>query len=266
MTPAQKQERKQAKRMLGQTVSSDHLVVHAALQGYIKRPNTAARFCQQNWLVASTLSHIHGVVKQVANEFAALGYGLPATLSVNPQLAPMAEAVLAAGLYPNLMYRSKGTANFTTKEKFKVKLSSSTVLVYSPKKSNDQYGLDWVCFHDMMQSDRVRVAQVATKVSAFAMALLVGHHAIVDDSTHTISDSTHTISPEPATNQVLVVIDNWIVLSMDGQEAEMVLALRQRFHEAFLRHLHHDQSAADHDLHLVTAVMHWIGGESATDS
>ncbi|RHY98037.1 hypothetical protein DYB35_007218 [Aphanomyces astaci] len=198
MTPAQKQERKQAKRMLGQTVSSDHLVVHAALQGYIKRPNGAARFCQQNWLVASTLSHIHGVVKQVANEFAALGYGLPATLSVNPQLAPMAEAVLAAGLYPNLMYRSKGTANFTTKEKFKVKLSSSTVLVYSPK--------------------------------------------------------------------VLVVIDNWIVLSMDGQEAEMVLALRQRFHEAFLRHLHHDQSAADHDLHLVTAVMHWIRGESATDS
>ncbi|RLO03497.1 hypothetical protein DYB28_012728 [Aphanomyces astaci] len=198
----------------------------------------------------------------------------------------MAEAVLAAGLYPNLMYRSKGTANFTTKEKFKVKLSSSTVLVYSPKKSNDQYGLDWVCFHDMMQSDRVRVAQVATKVSAFAMALLVGHHAIVDDSTHTISDSTHTISPEPATNkviniynspwfksmtwhrmgQVLVVIDDWIVLSMDGQEAEMVLALRQRFHEAFLRHLHHDQSAADHDLHLVTAAMHWIGGESATDS
>ncbi|ETV97669.1 hypothetical protein, variant [Aphanomyces invadans] len=198
MTPAQREQRKQIKRALGHTTSSDHLVVHAALQGYILARQSHSRqsvhsYCQQHWLVHTALDHILGVVKQVGNEFAALGYDHPPAALSTPRQQPMAQAVLAAGLYPNLMYKSGSGANFTTKDKFKVKLSSSTVLMY-PKESkpHDDNLVHWVCFHDMMQSERVRVAQVATKVSPFAMALLVGHDAVVDASP--TDDNVHQVS------------------------------------------------------------------------
>ncbi|KAF0692630.1 Aste57867_16306 [Aphanomyces stellatus] len=265
MPPSQKEQRKQIKRQLGQTTASDHLVVHAALQQYLdaKRTRRVGPFCQQNWLVGTTLEHILGVVKQVGNEFAALGYA--ARTAGGPTNMAMAQAVLGSGLYPNLMYRASGGGNFTTKDKFKVKLSSSTVLVYSkPGKAPPTGGqVDWVCFHDMMQSDRVRVAQVATKVSPFAMAIFIGHEAVLEDMDNDNADNDG--EDDAQADIVRVVIDDWAVLHMVRSVAEMVLVLRTRVQDAFLRHLHHDTKGTDaaiHDGQLLRSLHEWMYHET----
>ncbi|CAK4664474.1 hypothetical protein AeMF1_005002 [Aphanomyces euteiches] len=266
MSPAQKAERKQAKRYLGRTTSSDHLVVYAAVQSYLnaKRSSRAGEFCRQYWLLPAAMDHIHRVVDQISSEFSSLGYP-PLKKEASSTNMAVAHAVLGAGLYPNLMYRTTANngKNFTTKEKFKVKVSASSVLDYPP---NRQEKTEWVAFHDMRQSERSRNAQVTTKIAPFILAVFVGHNAALEEIEETddeAAEGQELLGEGGAMSRVRIVIDGWIVLETDRLAAELVLAIRERFDYAFIRHLHQKkhQTTNDHDMQLLRALQSWCSRE-----
>ncbi|OQR88258.1 DEAD/DEAH box RNA helicase [Achlya hypogyna] len=232
---------------LADGAASDHWTLYRAIAGYLLAGDRRAAFCRAHGLVQPTLFHIAAVIKQVELEYVGLGYALQPPAA--PPSLPVAQAVLAAGLYPNLMYRDAGGANYTTKDKHKVRLAGSSVVATKAR------GREWVAFHDMMQFEHGRSAHVGTTVAPLALALFVGHGAEIEER---VVDEEAPDEEDP--ELVDVVIDRWIVLAMARPVAARVLRLRRRLHLAFLNYVQGKGHAAlaPADVALLEAVAKWL--------
>ncbi|KDO28704.1 hypothetical protein SPRG_06558 [Saprolegnia parasitica CBS 223.65] len=258
---AQRNQRRLVKASLASGHESDHWVLYAAIYGFLLASDRdRSHYCRANGLLQPVLFHTSGVIKQIEVEFTSLGYAIPPPMG--PPSPPMAMAVLASGLYPNLMYRDVGSVHYTTKDKFKVRRAGASVL--SPKKPTSR---EWVVFHDMMQTEHARTAQVMTKVHPFTLALLVGASAVLEELPDVDDDDKKKDDDEDEAaflDGVIVVIDGWIALQMEREVATLVLRLRQRLSDAFLNYVaaksHASLSPAD--AALLHAVASWVGRET----
>ncbi|GLE09237.1 hypothetical protein PINS_up020840 [Pythium insidiosum] len=257
-------------------VQSDHLVLLLALQSFLQfhpRAYTEMEaFCRRNMLHRPTLEQIVSIYRQLDRDLQVLGMATetqmiesraaPASRRAGPmpwdhaRLAPYFMA-LGAGLYPNVLVAEQDSTsrNWTSKEKVKVRIDSSSLLQRSgrgnlsrrgPKRDGASSGgenagssLDWMVYHEMMQSERTRVAKNGTKLpSELILLLLVGNSSQV--ATEQVEPEKGAAEEEEVTKppRWRIVLDDWIVFEVDSaEELGVILTLRARLQAAFTRHL-----------------------------
>lgn len=244
---------------------SDHFVLMQALQAYANFPSRSYHdlegFCRKNMLHRPTLDQIFSIYRQSEKEMGDLGMSydtqLFTTKSTNEQLTTYLMA-LSAGMYPNALFTpiSSTSRNWTSKEKVKVKMDSSSVLTWSSASSSSKTcsarsngdspdaddgnssQFDWVVYHEMMQSERTRVAKYGTKLPSMVLLLLfMGKNEQCTIEERVVKQTEDECDGEPM-RRWLLVVDDWIVFEMQTEEeANWMLALRERIHAAFHRHL-----------------------------
>ncbi|CAI5719840.1 unnamed protein product [Peronospora destructor] len=289
-----------------QTVQSDHFVLWKALEAYLDartRSSFKAKdtFCARNKLHRQTLDQLVSIYKQLQQDLDMMGLStatqlVPTAVSRMPaateSVAPYLMA-LSIGMYPNALFTRSGgvSRNWTSKEKVKVKIDGASMVMWSA--ANSQKGKrklgfeqkeisppdEWLVYHEMMQSERTRVAKYGTKLpSLLLQALLMGsveRQSIEEQDADVDVKNDQSVAPP---RKWLLVLDDWIVFELSSAaEARWVALLRERLHAAFVRHLErlHANSQSDgakalsmaeqqlkqHDAELLHALVAWVSSD-----
>ncbi|GMF25156.1 unnamed protein product [Phytophthora fragariaefolia] len=283
------------------TLQSDHFVLWKAFEAYLDaraRSSFKAKdaFCARNKLHRQTLEQLVAIYKQLQQDMDSIGLSavtqlVPTSVSKMPatvdSVAPYLMA-LSVGMYPNALFTRFGGAsrNWTSKEKVKVKMDGSSMVTwaaanpqkYKRKPGSDQDDIgppdEWLVYHEMMQSERTRVAKYGTKLpSVLLQALLMGSvESQAVEKQDTIEENS---DGSVMSSKWLLVLDDWIVFELgNAAEAHWIALLRKRLDAAFIRHLKRlhtnaqpggaktmleaDLQFRQHDTALLHALVAWV--------
>ncbi|CAH0482545.1 unnamed protein product [Peronospora belbahrii] len=292
------------------TLQSDHFVLWKAFGAYLDaRAGSSYKakdaFCARNKLHRQTLDQLVSIYKQLQQDLNRLGLSVatqlvPTAVSTKPatmeSVAPYLMA-LSIGMYPNALFTRSGviSRNWTSKEKVKVKMDGTSMVMWpdaNVKKNKRKHGSEqdevgppdqWLVYHEMMQSERTRVAKYGSRLpSRLLQVLLMG-----SVETQSIEEQTANVEvmndESVAASKWLVVLDDWIVFELsNAAEAHWVALLRKRLHAAFVRHLERlhansqsgeakalstaDQQLRQHDADLVQALVTWVSSDLCHES
>ncbi|TDH67570.1 hypothetical protein CCR75_000062 [Bremia lactucae] len=279
-------------------LQSDHFVLWKAFEAYVdvrtrSSFKTTNAFCAQYKLHRQTLEQLVSIYKQLQQELERIGVSpatqllsMPAagTVATMNSIAPYLMA-LSIGMYPNALFSRSGgvSRNWISKEKVKVKLDGTCIVVWTAGnvlKKNVRYGHmqdegnEWLVYHEMMQSERTRLAKYATKLpSVLLQVLLMG---CLESGKIEAQSAENDTSKE--TCKWLLVLDDWIVYEFSSlDDARWIALLRKRLYAAFLRHLDHlhdnaqhtgakssseeNNELKQHDKELLQALVSWVASD-----
>ncbi|OWZ24304.1 DEAD/DEAH box RNA helicase [Phytophthora megakarya] len=288
------------------TLQSDHFVLWKAFEAYLDARARASfkakdAFCARNKLHRQTLDQLVAIYHQLQQDMESMGLSpttqllptpvpkMPATVeSVAPYLM-----ALSIGMYPNALFTRSGgvSRNWTSKEKVKVKIDGSSMVTWTAANSQkhkrkhgseqDEIGPpdEWLVYHEMMQSERTRLAKYGTKLpSLLLQALLMGS---VENQAVELQDIDLEINTDGsvAASKWLLVLDDWIVFELgSADEAHWIALLRKRLYATFIRHMERlhantghpggartlsekDQQLRQHDAELLHALVTWVSSD-----
>lgn len=278
-------------------LQSDHFALWKAFEAFVNFPSRSFRakddFCSKNMLHRPTLEQIYSIYRQLQDDMEQLGM-TPATQLGGPEgpLLHMEKLTaylmaLSAGMYPNVLFsRSSVSRNWTSKEKVKVKIDGTSMVAWlgfngkTSKKQRNISGADdadnepneWIVYHEMMQSERTRLAKYATKLpSELLLMLLMGNPETLQ------FENIFGGEDEPE-ERWLLILDDWVVFEFQSMDdAFAVLTIRDRLRAAFYRHLDrlHDASQrhnevapnpeadalCQHDVELIKTLTAWVSAD-----
>ncbi|KAH7484531.1 DExH-box ATP-dependent RNA helicase DExH2 [Phytophthora ramorum] len=286
-------------------LQSDHFVLWKAFEAYLDaraRGSFKAKdaFCARNKLHRQTLEQLVSIYKQLQQDMESIGLS-PATQLV-PAAVPKTPATmesvtpylmaLSIGMFPNALFTRSGgvSRNWTSKEKVKVKIDGASMVTWAAANSQkhkkkhgsepDEIGPpdEWLVYHEMMQSERTRVAKYGTKLPSFLLqALLMGS---VETQTVEEQEADVEVNADGSivTSKWLLVLDDWVVFELSSaHEARWIALLRERLHATFIRHLERlhantqqsgtrtlsevDQQLRQHDAELLHALVAWVSSD-----
>ncbi|RLN83758.1 hypothetical protein BBO99_00001853 [Phytophthora kernoviae] len=287
-------------------LQSDHFVLWKAFESYLDaryRSSFKAKdtFCARNKLHRQTLEQLVSIYQQLQLDMESLGLS-PATQLVPtpvPRMPATVESVapflmaLSIGMYPNALFTRSGNVrrNWTSKEKVKVKMDGTSMVTWDTGTSQQlkrKYGSEqddmgppdeWLVYHEMMQSERTRLAKYGTKLpSPLLQALFMGsvETQVVEEQE---AESEINVDGSVAASKWLLVLDDWLVFEMsNANEARWIALLRERLSAAFNRHLERlhaqsqqlggartvpevDQQLTQHDAELLHALVAWVSAD-----
>ncbi|TMW62971.1 hypothetical protein Poli38472_005589 [Pythium oligandrum] len=256
-------------------VQSDHFLLLLAMDAFLKiHPRAFSEmdgFCRRNMLHRPTLEQVTSIYRQLQRDLEVLGMtedsqlvkpALPASaVSRDPRRRASAPSTwsserlgpyfmsLGAGLYPNVLFtkRTSASRNWTSKEKVKVRMESASMLAKAGNTrrgkddddDDDGNSLEWMVYHEMMQSERVRVAKNGSKLpSQLILLLLLGNNDTIQVEEKTIIVEKNPDGEDVTISRWLVVVDEWILFELDSiEEVHVVRTLQRRLQAAFYRHL-----------------------------
>ncbi|KAG1704083.1 hypothetical protein DVH05_006096 [Phytophthora capsici] len=281
------------------TLQSDHFVLWKAFEAYLDARARASfkakdAFCARNKLHRQTLDQLVSIYKQLQQDMDLMGLSPETQLVATPvsrmpatveSIAPYLMA-LSIGMYPNALFTRSGgvSRNWTSKEKVKVKMDGTSMVMWQTANSHKhkrKHGSDrdevgppdeWLVYHEMMQSERTRLAKYGTKLpSPLLQALLMG-----SVETQVVEKFDVEVEDGCDISKWLLVLDDWIVYELDSaDEARWLVLLRQRLHATFVRHLERlhanaqhsggtrtlsevDLQLRQHDAELLHAMVSWV--------
>jgi len=225
-----------AKVELSKNSESDQVTILYALR---KRDQLRQRqgayhdFCRRNYLSPTTLSMIGDLRQNLHRELSSLGFENTTSEDGyhNRHDADIAlwQATIAAGLYPNVAFRMKGEANFSTmtNRKAKIHVSSVNSVRGQPLNSKCQVAegeVEFVAFGEMVRGVAAFTMNQTTHLPSVApLVLLCGN----------------TLHVRPAHGKVkgraILSLDDWIVFACNKETASQLVILRKRLDSAFAR-------------------------------
>lgn len=258
------------------SMQSDHFILMQALEAYASFPSRSYHeldaFCRRNMLHRQTLEQIFSIYRQSQKELEDLGMAHETQLLATNGTDKITGYLMAlgAGMYPNALFTPANSTsrNWTSKEKVKVKMDSSSVLTWNSsalsssssatktrakgKNGRDTDDIDenaaaggqfdWIVFHEMMQSERTRVAKYGSKLSSVLLPMLfMGKNELAKIEERVVlqtmvGDNGEALEVEQ--RSWLFVLDEWIVFELQSvEEASAVMMLRERIQAAFHRHM-----------------------------
>jgi HrpA-like RNA helicase len=292
------------------TLQSDHFVLWKAFEAYLDARARASfkakdAFCARNKLHRQTLEQLVSIYKQLQQDLEVMGLSpatqlVPTPVSKTPatveSVAPYLMA-LSIGMYPNALFTRSGgvSRNWTSKEKVKVKMDGASMVTWTAanaQKHKRRHGSEpdevgppdeWLVYHEMMQSERTRLAKYGTKLpSSLLQALLMGsvETQTVEEQQAEADDSNDGFV---AASKWQLVLDDWIVFELSSaEEARWVALLRERLYATFIRHLERlhvssqqggvtslseeDQQLRQHDAELLHALVAWVSSDLRRES
>ncbi|RLN56115.1 hypothetical protein BBJ28_00002427 [Nothophytophthora sp. Chile5] len=289
------------------SLQSDHFVLWKAFEAYLdarSRSSFKAKdaFCSRNKLHRPTLEQLFAIYRQLQQDMELMGLCTATQLLPTPPTGTHASMdtvtrylmALSVGMYPNALFSRSGgvSRNWTSKEKVKVKLDGASMVAsnggfqQSKKRGADadEGGApdEWLVYHEMMQSERMRLAKYGTKLpSPLLQALLMGSVETQKLEMQPINDEDGLPA---AAAKWLLVLDDWLVFELDSaDEARWVALLRERLHATFARHLERlhansqrsggrqmlseeDEQLKQHDEELLHAVVAWVSTDLSRSS
>ncbi|GMF15244.1 unnamed protein product [Phytophthora lilii] len=288
------------------TLQSDHFVLWKAFEAYLDARARASfkakdAFCARNKLHRQTLEQLVSIYKQLQQDMEVMGLSpgtqlVPTPVSRSPatveSIAPYLMA-LSIGMYPNALFTRSGgvSRNWTSKEKVKVKIDGASMVTWTTANSQkherkhgseqDEVGPpdEWLVYHEMMQSERTRVAKYGTKLPSLLLQALLMGSVEAQAVEEQMIDEERNGGDFAVPRKWLLVLDDWIVFEMSSaDEARWVALLRERLHAAFIRHLERlhanaqhpggvktlsedDQQLRQHDAELLHALVAWVSSD-----
>ena len=229
-----------AKVNLSQNSQSDQITLLHALDLFDdanRRGGTSLfRICQENYLSQATLNMISELRGNIAREL--MGMGFPNVnsqgphtrndaISTNAMPLALLQAVLVAGLYPNIASRTAGCPNFSTafNRKCKVHVSSVNAIRGQPLNSrcNVPPGVtEFIVFGEMVRGKDMFTVMNVTNATPSPVAIIL------------LCGNVHVRPAESEGGESIVSVDDWICFRMNRDVASALIVLRQRLQEAFL--------------------------------
>ena len=175
-----------AKLRLSCNSNSDHIANIFALKGYqdvLTKSGESGIFgyCRRNYLSHSTMRMIHGMKRQVIDQFKQLKLlkSTPeawAHANRHAMNTDVLKTILAFGLYPNLLRRHPTHKNFQGRgnRKCRVQKSSVTNLTGGALRETNANSFTWICFGEMLKGDRSELVRDATVLSPVSILFCTG--------------------------------------------------------------------------------------------
>lgn len=191
---------------------SDHLSVLLAFNQWsqLKRSDgrKAKAFLRDNFLSYYALSNIIQLKKQLVKYMSDIGFA-PSTHQINDAGdLHLVRAVIAAGLYPNIVIaprslsgKTAGEVAFRGQQNGEIYLHPSTI-AFKAKALDSRYG----CYHEIIKTSKIYIRD-CTAVSKFAILLFGGALSVYQ---------THGV----------VTVDHWLKFKVDAKPATLVKYLR----------------------------------------
>jgi HrpA-like RNA helicase len=228
------------------TEGSDHLTVLTAFNEWknirLNEGDRAARdFLRDSFLSRMTLFQMDESRKQYAKLLVDIGFlprgfrltGKEHGANSNAKNLGLVKAVLAAGLYPNIIVAPQAIVNGTSKQaangiafksrnKGDVHLHPCTIM-FTAKRLDSRY----CCFHEIVKTTKMYIRDCTT-VSPFALVLFGGALRVYPD-------------------QGVASVDNWLKFRIGPKPATLVKFLRSQMENMLLQKIIDPQdTAADH--------------------
>ena len=194
--------------------SDDHISVLLAFNQWRhlrQRDGKKAKvFLRENFLSYTSLSNIVQLRKQLENYMLDIGFSAPAAssgfISIDSNEMHLIRAVIAAGLYPNIIVAPKSIASTAGEVAFRgqkgeVYLHPCTI-AFSAKKLDSRY----CCYHEIVKTSKVYVRD-CTAVSKFAILLFGGALKVYQ---------SHGVA----------AVDDWLKFRITAKPATLVKYLR----------------------------------------
>jgi len=254
VSPNDKREEANAKRDEFKTAKSDHLTFYNVFLAYEEAAKegqgAAKRFCTRNFLSISTLRTIGPTVGQYLQALSESGFlpgvsasvlrsrgsdAVPKQFNRNANIERVVQAVIAAGLYPNILklkapklmiktahgaIQAENTARelkFYTKDKGRVFLHPRSVNF-----SQGNYESSWLAYSQIVQTSKMYVHD-STQITPYSI-LLFGD------------------PPEIEVQRQAITVDKWIRFSAPGRIAVLVRALREELGKLLATKLEHPRT------------------------
>jgi len=251
VSPSDKREEANAARDEFKTGKSDHLTLYSVFQSFseaeARGSKAAKKFCQRSFLSYSTLRVIGPTIGQYLQALADSGFlpgakssrlrsagtkAVPATFDRNSKSDRVVCAVIAAGLYPNILklkapkrmirtaYGAVPAENTAKELKFYTKSHGRAFLhPRSVNFSEKAFETTWLAYSQMVQTSKMYVHD-STQVAPYPL-LLFGDVPQIDVQNKAIA------------------VDSWIRFSAPGRIAVLVRALREELAHLLATKLEH---------------------------
>lgn len=211
-------------------IKSDPLVIASAISEYSRLLPNPSSFCYRHFLSQPILSTLCTMEQQLFREVTRLGYSQHCNgVNRNAMYNGVTLAVLAAGQYPNLVYRMVGDRNYTTFDKHKVRVHPSSVSLLLQEGQRDNRSIsaqrrEWLTFSEMVMNNKHRMVYESSFVTDFVVLTLIGR------------DETIENVKEMEQHHVDFIIDGWIRYRIERQLAIHLYVIRQRIRAALVAH------------------------------
>ncbi|CAL8076598.1 unnamed protein product [Orchesella dallaii] len=232
---ADKKKAKGCKIQFARDSFSDHMAYVKAFKGWkASRKSERKKFCQDNYLSATTFEMVSRIREQLLRHLCAMGFvknrepsGL-SELNTNSENWAMVKGVLVAMLYPNICGVGDKVLHNSFNNQIGIHLSSTLT------EKKNQIPTDWIIFDEMIQQGSGNhQVKGCTFVSTSAIALFAGRF------TGTTSENTakEDVTSNPEHSSSTLKINQWISLDGTKETLRILMSLRQKINYLVLKRL-----------------------------
>lgn len=231
---------------------SDHMALLRAFQAWQKARSEGweRSFCEKNFLSQATMDMILGMRTQLLGQLRAIGFVRARggsdirDVNMNSENWAVVKAALLAGMYPNLLHINRDTSVMSSNTEKKVNFHPTSVLSQTQLKESGSAAAttlptDWLVYDEMSRGNRMASVRCCSVVTAVTVAMFGGctrvscsplHEPVKDSPVNDASDS----DSEEMTD---LKLDDWLIFQLDTEAAALVLELRQKWHNVFLKRI-----------------------------
>jgi len=238
----QKKFARAAKMELSLGMESDLIALLRCVQGWnlAIQKNGGVRagyqFADQNFLMGSSLTMIADVDIQLSKELQRHGYPNPQSngwWNANSKRLGFVNAIVAAGLYPNIGMRKAGEGNFGTKGGQKGKINQSSV--NAPKSQRlgrlCEVEQELIAFGELSRSSSAFLLSCTCPLEPLALCLLVG--SLETKGTEQYMFDEFENEEDEGDGIATFTLDEWLSFSLPDESAIQLQILRLRLHVVF---------------------------------
>ncbi|KAM6391605.1 3'-5' RNA helicase YTHDC2 [Rhynochetos jubatus] len=244
---------------------SDHMALLRAFQAWQKARSDGweRAFCERNFLSQATMEIITGMRTQLLGQLRASGFVRARggadirDVNTNSENWAVVKAALVAGMYPNLVHVDRENLVLTGPKEKKVRFHPTSVLSQPQNRkippANGQAAAvqalptNWLIYDEMTRAHRIANIRCCSVVTPVTVALFCGparlpNNALQEPSSfrgNRVSNdgSDSEMEDDTTASLALLELDEWLHLRLDPEAAILLLQLRQKWHNLFLRHM-----------------------------
>ncbi|XP_026195327.1 3'-5' RNA helicase YTHDC2 isoform X3 [Anabas testudineus] len=253
---SQKQAALQCRKRFASSTFSDHMALLRAFQAWQKaRADGWERsFCEKNYLSQGTMDMILGMRTQLLGQLRAIGFVRARggsdirDVNLNSENWAVVKAALVAGMYPNLVHVNQKTSLLSSNREKKVHFHPTSALSQTKFKESNPAELgqalptDWLIYDEMSRGHRMASVRCCSLVTAITVAIFGGcdkqHSALPEPAVLKRNDSLlDDISDSETEDLTEMKVDDWLVFELDRQAAGLMLELRQKWQNLFIKRI-----------------------------
>nr|UZE37972.1 YTH domain containing 2 [Miichthys miiuy] len=258
--PAQSAQKKAAlhcRKRFASNTFSDHMALLRVFQAWQRARSDGweRSFCEKNFLSQATMDMILGMRTQLLGQLRAIGFVRARggsdirDVNMNSENWAVVKAALVAGMYPNLVHLNRETAVLSSNREKKIHFHPTSILNQfqlkenSPAKSAQACPTDWLIYNEMSRGHRMASVRCCSMVTPITVAIFGGcarlltaalqEPALQKDTDSPLDDLSDSETEDPAE----IRVDDWLVFQMDREAAGLVIELRQKWQNLFIKRI-----------------------------